>query len=82
MNSTGIVRGVDHLGRLVIPKEIRTRLGVVDNEDAFEVYMDGNKVVLVKYEPTCIFCGDRNNVFDFNGKKVCQKCAGELTRFI
>lgn len=80
MKSTGIIRGVDHLGRLVIPKEIRTRLNIQDDVDSFEIFMEGNSVILRKYEPTCVFCGNANGVISFNGKNICQKCIRELSQ--
>ena len=80
MKSTGIIRGVDHLARLVIPKEIRTRLNIQDDVDSFEIFMEGNSVILRKYEPTCVFCGNANGVISFNGKNICQKCIRELSQ--
>ena len=56
MKSTGMVRAVDKMGRVVIPKEIRKQLKVENDVDSFEIYMDNDKVVLKKYQPTCIFC--------------------------
>ncbi|GAB6099997.1 AbrB/MazE/SpoVT family DNA-binding domain-containing protein [Halanaerocella petrolearia] len=78
MKSTGIVRKVDSLGRIVIPIELRRTLGI-DTKDPLEIYVDGSKVILKKYEPACIFCGNAGNVVDFKGKLICPECLEELT---
>ena len=75
---TGMVRKVDELGRVVVPKELRRRLGIEDDRDFFEIYMDGDSIVLKKYQPNCIFCGEMENLTSYNGKNVCTKCAEEL----
>lgn len=54
MKSTGIIRKVDHLGRVVIPIELRSKFGIED-KDPIEIFVDGSAVVLKKYEPNCIF---------------------------
>lgn len=76
MKSTGIVRKVDELGRVVIPKELRRTLGI-DNGDPMEIFMDGDKIVLRKYEPACIFCGNAENTVNFKAKVVCKSCLEE-----
>lgn len=73
MKATGIVRKVEDLGRLVIPVELRRTLGI-EIGDGLEIFTDGDSIVLKKYEPTCIFCGEANDVMDYRGKKICQKC--------
>lgn len=67
MKSTGIVRKVDELGRVVIPIELRRTLGIGE-KDALEIYVDGERIMLKKYEPACIFCGNAENVTYFKGK--------------
>ena len=59
MKSTGIVRKVDELGRIVIPIELRRTLDI-DIKDALEIYVDGDQIILKKYEPACIFCQNRS----------------------
>ena len=78
MKSTGEVRGVDGLGRIVIPKSIRKHFHVVDNEDSFEIFVDGDKIVLQKYEPSCSFCDNVGGVILFKGRKICKACIGEI----
>lgn len=79
MKSTGIVRKVDELGRIVLPIELRRTLNI-DEKDSLEIYVDGASVILRKYEPSCIFCGDAGDVTTFRGKNVCQNCLRELGR--
>ncbi|MEL7564590.1 MAG: AbrB/MazE/SpoVT family DNA-binding domain-containing protein [Dehalobacterium sp.] len=74
MKSTGIVRKVDELGRVVLPIELRRTLGI-DEKDALEIYVDSEKIILKKYEPACIFCGSAEDVQHFKGKNVCRECA-------
>ncbi|WP_346887598.1 AbrB/MazE/SpoVT family DNA-binding domain-containing protein [Clostridium sp. UBA1056] len=77
MKSTGVVRKVDELGRIVIPVELRRTLNI-DVKDALEIYVDGDQVILKKYEPACIFCGDARDVINYKSKNICQKCLTEL----
>ena len=69
MKSTGIVRKVDELGRIVLPKELRRTLNI-DPRDALEIYVDGNMIILKKYEPACIFCGNAGDVIVYKDKKI------------
>lgn len=77
MKSTGIVRKVDELGRVVIPIELRRTLGI-DEKDALEIYVDSEKIILRKYEPACVFCGNANQVTHFKNKLVCRECASQM----
>jgi transcriptional pleiotropic regulator of transition state genes len=79
MKSTGIVRKLDELGRIVIPKETRRVLNINEG-DALEIFMDGQAVVLRKYEASCIFCGEASDVIDYKGKKICKGCLKELKK--
>lgn len=79
MRATGIVRKIDELGRVVLPIELRRTLDIVEH-DAFEIYVDGESVVLRKYEPACIFCGSDTNVVDYHGKKICMGCIREIKK--
>ncbi|GAB6153472.1 AbrB/MazE/SpoVT family DNA-binding domain-containing protein [Desulfosporosinus burensis] len=74
MKSTGIVRKVDELGRIVLPIELRRTLGI-DEKDALEIYVDQERIILKKYEPACVFCGNASNNQMFHGKNVCRDCA-------
>jgi len=77
MKSTGIVRKVDELGRIVLPIELRRVLDIAE-KDQLEIYVDEASIVLKKYHPTCIFCNSSNNTVDYKGKVVCENCLGEL----
>lgn len=79
IKSTGVVRKVDELGRVVIPIELRRTLGI-DEKDALEIYVDHEKIILKKYEPGCIFCGNAEDIVNFHGKNVCQTCLANMTR--
>lgn len=67
MKSTGIVRKVDELGRIVLPIELRRTLDI-DVKDSLEIYVDGSQIILKKYEPACVFCGNAKDVINFKGK--------------
>lgn len=77
LKSTGIVRKVDELGRVVIPIELRRTLGI-DIKDPVEIYVDGENIILKKYQPACIFCDSADNVVTFKGKNVCMNCLREI----
>lgn len=77
MKSTGIVRPVDELGRIVLPIEIRKTLDI-NPKDSLEIFIDDSKIVLQKYQPACIFCNEVNDVIYFNGKRVCAACIERL----
>lgn len=79
MKSTGIVRKVDELGRIVLPIELRRTLDIAV-KDALEIYVDEGTIILKKYEPSCIFCGNSKDVISFKGKNICPKCLEELER--
>lgn len=78
MKSTGRTRGVDGLGRIVIPKEIRQAFDITDNKDALEIFTEGNMIILKKYQPGCIFCGEAANLVTYKDKKICQGCLAAL----
>ncbi len=79
MKATGIVRRVDQLGRIVLPVELRRTLDI-EERDALEIFVDGDSIVLCKYEAACIFCGNAKNVVNYCGKNVCQRCIRELKK--
>lgn len=77
LKSTGVVRKLDQLGRIVLPKELRTVLNLKE-KDALEIYVDGEEIILKKYEPACVFCGDAREVVNYRGKNICKKCFEEM----
>lgn len=79
MKATGIVRPVDALGRIVLPIELRRTLDIT-TEDSLEIFTDGQSIVLKKYQPSCVFCGEADNVTMIKGKYICKDCLKELKR--
>ena len=79
MKATGIVRRLDQLGRVVIPKELRTTFDLKEN-DPIEIFVEGEDIILRKYHPACIFCNEATDVVQFEGKNVCKKCLGKLKK--
>lgn len=77
MKSTGIIRKVDDLGRIVLPIELRRTLDIAER-DELEIFMESDRIVLQKYEPACIFCGSSRGLNRFHGKNVCMDCAKEI----
>ena len=78
MKSTGIVRKVDELGRVVLPIELRRTLDI-EIRSPLEIYVDGDMIVLKKYEPACIFCGEAKDVVNFKDRIICTDCLKELS---
>jgi len=77
MKATGIVRKVDELGRVVLPMELRKTFDI-KIKDAMEIYVDDETIILKKYEPACIFCGNANDTVNYTGKNICKECVGKL----
>jgi transcriptional pleiotropic regulator of transition state genes len=78
LKSTGIVRRMDELGRLVLPVELRRTMGLQDGA-ALEVFTQGDAILLRRYEPLCVFCGHGGNLVPYQGKKVCSDCRTRLS---
>ncbi len=79
MKATGMVRPVDNLGRVVIPREIRKQFDIENGIDSFEIFVDSDKIILRKYQPSCIFCGELDDVVTLDGHVVCKKCISKLS---
>lgn len=78
MKNTGIVRRIDGLGRIVIPKELRDTIGAPEGTP-MEIFTEDNGLIVIKkYEPACVFCGETNGVIEYKGKKICEKCQGKI----
>lgn len=77
MKSTGIIRRVDELGRVVIPIEIRNQFNIAE-KDPIEIYVDGSSIILKKFEPNCIFCGNTKNLLNYNDKLICKNCSKKI----
>ena len=79
MKGTGIVRKLDELGRITLPIELRRTLGVHER-DALEIFVEDDKIILKKYEPTDIFNGSTNELYEYCGKKVSKESIVELAK--
>ncbi len=77
MKSTGIIRRVDELGRVVIPIEIRNQFNIVE-KDPIEIYVEGSSIILKKFEPNCIFCGNTKNLLNYHDKLICKNCSKKI----
>lgn len=77
MKTTGIVRKVDELGRIVIPKEMRDKMGISCG-DPIEIYVDSDKIILERYQDSCSICGSLESLNSFKGKNICASCIREL----
>lgn len=80
MKSTGIVRKIDELGRIVLPIEMRRTLGISE-KDPIEIYTEADSIVLRKYQAACVFCDSAKNIISFKGKNVCADCLRNLKSF-
>jgi len=80
LKSTGVVRKVDELGRVVVPIELRRTHGIQIG-DPMEIFVDGERIILKKYEPACIFCGQADEMRHFHGKNICAFCAQEMQQY-
>ncbi len=74
----GIIRKVDELGRIVIPKELRRLFDITDNVDSFEIFVEGDCIILKKYQPSCIFCGSLEDITQYEGRNICAGCIGKI----
>ena len=81
MKSTGIVRKMDELGRVVIPIEIRNQFNIAE-KDPVEIYVDGSSIVIKKYEPNCIFCGNTEDLINYNDKLICEDCSKKISKLV
>lgn len=77
MKATGIVRQIDSLGRIVLPIELRRTLEIGDR-DSLEIFIEDNTIILKKYQPSCIFCGNAKEVTQFKGRNICPACRQEI----
>lgn len=80
MKSTGIVRKVDELGRIVVPMELRKIMDIKE-KDPIEIFTDGDCIILKKFTDSCIFCGSAENAVRYEGKIICKDCLTKLKEF-
>jgi len=80
VKALGIIRRIDDLGRIVIPKEIRTHLGIADGDNQpFEMFMDGSDIVIKVYRPDCVLCGNEATT-EVHNKNLCPSCIAEIKK--
>jgi len=79
MKSTGIVRAIDELGRLVIPKEMRIKLDVAEKGSLVDISQEGSRIIITKYYAGCHFCMGIDDISEFYGKKICKKCIEKIS---
>ena len=77
MKSLGMVRKIDEMGRLVLPIEIRRMLDL-NSGDGVEMFSDKDRIILQKYAPSCIFCGEAEDIVTYKDKKICPACLAEM----
>ena len=77
MKSLGTVRKVDELGRSVLPAEIRQSMDI-NVRDALEIFTDEGRIVLQKYEPSCVFCTNVDGIIIYKNKRICADCLATL----
>lgn len=77
MKSTGIVRSIDELGRIVLPMELRKTMDI-NSRDKLEIYVEGANVILTKHQESCIFCGSSDDVIEYKNHNICKKCIEDL----
>lgn len=79
MKDTGIVRKFDDLGRIGVPKEIRDKFGLVE-KTPMSIYVDGQKIILEKFEDSCLFCNSKKNLINFKEKLICESCKTKIQK--
>lgn len=76
MANSSMIRRVDSLGRIVIPMQLRRKLNI-EEKDTLEIMYDKSLVFIKKSKPTCIFCGNGNEIVPFKGRHVCLDCVSD-----
>ena len=77
IKSTGIIRKVDELGRIVLPMELRNKLGISE-KDSLEIYVSGSSIILKKYNLNCVLCGNTKNLIKFEDNLICADCKEKI----
>ena len=81
MKSTGIIRKLDELGRIVLPIEIRRNFNLAE-KDAVEIFVEGDSIILRKHQPNCIICGEDKSLLEYKGRLICKTCIKTLNKKI
>lgn len=80
MKSTGFVRRIDEAGRIVLPKELRKKFHLTENESSLEFYVTDDSIIMKKYEPSCMFCNKVEDTVEYEGVKICRSCIEKLNK--
>lgn len=80
MKSTGIIRKVDSLGRIVLPIELRRTMDIAESDEV-EIYMENDRIILQKFEQACVFCGSSRGLISFQRKNLCQECLRKMMEY-
>ena len=78
MRAIGCVRKIDHLGRLVLPADLRKSMKIVDGKDSVEFFVENDCIIIKKYCPACIFCGSADGIINYTDRNVCESCLNDL----
>lgn len=79
MKSEGIVRNIDGVGRIVLPIDLRVRYGLNNEDSAVEIFTEGDRIILKRYVPACIFCNNADNIVVYKGNNICKECVKKMT---
>ena len=79
MKSTGIVRKIDGLGRIVLPIELRKYMDINTGDD-IEIFVENGTIVVSKYTPACLFCGGREGIAEYHEKNICRACRQKIAK--
>ena len=79
MKKTGITRAIDEVGRIVLPKELRATMDL-NTKDELDISVEGDRIILKKIQPSCIFCGNGEKLVEFKGSKLCRGCIAEIAK--
>lgn len=81
MKPIGVVRKVDQLGRIVLPKSLRKRYQMNEG-DPVEILVSGDQIILEKHKPKCVFCTSTEKVMEFNDRCICLPCINEMQAYM
>lgn len=79
MKSTGLIRNIEPLGRIVIPRETRKALNIKQG-DLLEIFTNGSSIILKKYNPNCVLCNSKKDVVEFEGRLLCKDCISKISK--
>ena len=78
MKTFSALRKIDGAGRIVLPKDLRKELLLIEDRDYVELITEGDKIILRKYTPSCLFCQSDADLIEYNNKRVCRTCIEKM----